>query len=113
MTINKRIDAFAQLGEFLAQCTEKDGNKSESQLNRNFYDSFNELIQTVHFHNAWFTEDNVRNAIAEISAALNKEALEKWVAVYDKNSFDIKKPKRVAVIMEMYQWLAFTICCVC
>jgi hypothetical protein len=99
MTINKRIDAFAQLGEFLAQCTEKDGNKSESQLNRNFYDSFNELIQTVHFHNAWFTEDNVRNAIAEISAALNKEALEKWVAVYDKNSFDIKKPKRVAVIM--------------
>ena len=99
MTINKRIDAFAQLGEFLAQFTEKDGNKSESQLNSNFYDSFNELIQTVHFHNAWFTEDNVRNAIAEISAALNKEALEKWLAVYDKKLFDIKKPKRVVVIM--------------
>jgi hypothetical protein len=99
MTIQKRIEAFAALGKFLNQFSEKGVKQKDNPLNEKFYNDFNELIQSVHFHNGWFTEDNVRNAVAEISFSLNKKLLKEWTSIYSENISENKKSKRVAVIM--------------
>lgn len=99
MTIHKRIEALAALGKFLKQFSQEGIKQGNDQLNEKFYDELNELIGSVHFHNGWFTEENVRNAITEISTALDQKALTQWVSIYKKKLFENNTPKRVAVIM--------------
>lgn len=99
MTIDKRIEALAALGKFLKQFSQQGAKQENDQLNEKFYDDLNELIVSVHFHNAWFTEENVRNVISEISAALDQKALTQWLSIYKKELSENSTPKRVAVIM--------------
>lgn len=99
MTINKRIEAFIKLGQFLEQFSEGSKKKAENPYNTVFYDSFNELIQSVHYHNNWFTEDNVRNAIDAIALSLNPKKLLDWLSDYVKALSDHKPIRNVAVIM--------------
>lgn len=98
MTIDKRIKAFARLGDFLKQFSGQGQKNNDKQLNELFYNDLNELIQTIHFQNAWFTESNVRNAISEISNGLTKVDLERWVSNYKSNSSD-KNALKVGVVM--------------
>lgn len=99
MTINKRIEALAVLGKFLKQFSQHGAKQTDDQLNETFYDDLNELIGSVHFHNGWFTEENVRNAITEISTALDQKDLIQWVSIYKTDFSENNTPKRVAVIM--------------
>ena len=99
MNIDKRINAFIKLGQFLKQFS-VDGVKNDSTgLNDLFYDDLNELIANVHIHNAWFTEKNVRTAFAALADSLEENTLLDWVSVYIKDLKDRKDPKRVVVIM--------------
>lgn len=99
MTINSRIKTFVALGNFLQQFVNVSKNTDKSVLNNLFYDDFEKLIETVHIHNAWFTEDNVRSAIGEIAQMLNEVALINWTSNYISKLSDTNKPKNIAVIM--------------
>src|SRR4051812_38036100 len=97
MDTAERIRAFAGLGKFLRQFS-VNGERTENELNVVFYADMEELIRKVHLHNPWFTEMNVRSAIAGIAALLGEKDLERWLAPY-MSKLDVKKPVCVAVIM--------------
>ncbi len=99
MTVDNRIKAFVTLGKFLKQFSEQGKKQTENKLNKTFYDDFNELIQSSHFNNGWFTEVNVRNAIEAIVLTLNENSLVDWVSNYIKIISVKKQAKNVAVIM--------------
>lgn len=98
MTLNERINAFVALGEFLQQFYHKSQTPQKSTLNGRYFNDFNELIETVNHHNAWFTPSNVRQALKGIECQLNKEKLTKWIAAYPalQNS---TTNKRIGVVM--------------
>ena len=102
MTIDNRIKAFITLGRFLKQfsVTGKKGVTDElDSLNALFYEDMQELIKTVHIHNQWFTEANVRNSMGALADSLEENALLDWISIYIKDLKEVKEPKRVAVIM--------------
>lgn len=98
MNINRRLNAFIQLGRFLKQFSEV------SPQNQNFQDltvssEFSTLLSTVKVHNPWFTELNVLNAFAAIANNLEEEKLINWISPYIPHINDNKTPRRVVVIM--------------
>jgi Acyl-CoA reductase (LuxC) len=99
MTLINRIEAFSKLGDFLKQFSANGHQLENDPQNEKFYDDLIKLIGSVHFHNGWFTKENVQNAITEISSGLNKKELRKWLVAYDANLLENKTPKKVAVIM--------------
>ncbi|MES2139000.1 MAG: acyl-CoA reductase [Bacteroidota bacterium] len=99
MTLDNRIKAIVTLGNFLKQFSGQGEKQADNSLNDTFYNDFNELIQSVHYNNGWFTEDNVRNAIGAIASSLNEELLVDWLSHYIKSISDKKTAKNVAVIM--------------
>lgn len=99
MTLDNRIKAFIRLGGFLNQFA-PNGKKDESNaLNASFYNDMEELIQSVHIHNQWFTEANVRNAMGALADSLQENSFLDWIATYINDLQTVKPPKRVAVIM--------------
>lgn len=99
MTIDTRIKSFITLGTFLKQFAENRKEEDKNGLNTRFYDDLQQLISSVHIHNPWFTENNVRNALNAISVSLEENALVDWISVYIKDLDKIAEAKRVAVIM--------------
>jgi hypothetical protein len=100
MTINKRIKAFVLLGNFLKQFGNNAAKQNDNKkLNDLFYNDFEELIKIVHYRNTWFTPENVKTAVEEISHMLEEKGLIDWVADYLPELSDGKKTKNIAVIM--------------
>ncbi len=99
MILDKRIKAFVILGKFLKQFSKNAEVQKENFLNPTFYNDLEQLIKTVHIHNAWFTEDNVRNAIGAIANSLTEEDLIAWIATYIHQLEKQHTPKNIAVIM--------------
>lgn len=87
MRLEDRIEAFADLGDFLRNSLLTDCNKE-----------LNSLVENQHSNNAWFTTENVRIAIDSIAKELTAENLLKWTAAYPSLSEDTK-PLNVGVIM--------------
>lgn len=99
MSINNRIKAFITLGNFLKQFSKIEMKQEGNVLNPLFYKDLKELIGIVHVHNAWFTEENVKNAITAIAESIEEEKLVEWLSVYVNDISGEKKPLSVAVIM--------------
>ncbi|MFL5763117.1 MAG: acyl-CoA reductase [Bacteroidia bacterium] len=95
MTIDARIKPFIQLGTFLRDFIK--GTK-ENELQQKFGDDLAELIARIHIQNPWFTEENVKNALAAIGGSLKEEQFVEWISVYIRE-LSRQAPKRVAVIM--------------
>ena len=56
MTVEKRIEAFAKLGEFLSQFQPEGITKNEAVvMNDMFFDPFNMQIKRASEFNGWFT----------------------------------------------------------
>lgn len=85
MTIERRIKAFVQLGEFLNKFADA-GEENTHELHL--------AIQRASVYNAWFTPENVRKAIASIVEMLREEHLQEWAKSYQSAG-----GKRVAIIM--------------
>ncbi|TXB66923.1 acyl-CoA reductase [Vicingus serpentipes] len=96
MSLEKRINAFIELGTFLKQFKNKVINDSVQNLNEKFYDDFDYLIKRQKAFNGWFTEVFVLESIDAIAEMLTKENLQEWVSNYEINDFT---PKNVGVIM--------------
>jgi hypothetical protein len=97
MTVEKRIEAFAKLGEFLSQFRPEGIIKNdEVVMNHLFFDPFNMQINRASEFNGWFTKDNVLIAFLKWSNTLNRSNLNKWISSYNLNTVQRKK---VGVIM--------------
>lgn len=97
MTIEKRIEAFVKLGNFLGQFQLNKIEKNNNVLlNDLFFEPFNMQIKRCQESNAWFTEENVIYAFSSWSKILNHEHLNKWVSKYNLNN---SKLKNIGVIM--------------
>ena len=75
MNLANRIEAFSKLGSKINQISDTE---------------FQEILGNVKNLNPWFTEENIKLAIAGITKLLEKNNLEKWTASYDLNPKQIK-----------------------
>lgn len=96
MTLEKRINAFAELGSFLTQFGSNLKNDQLIKINEQFYESFEHLIHNQKQFNGWFIPENVLLAVNAWAKVLTKTNLEKWLSKY---SIPETAPKRVGVIM--------------
>lgn len=94
--LHKRIDAFAILGSFLNQFSQEEVVKNpDLPYVDDFFDVFNQKIETASLKNGWFTRENIIFSINQWACALTKENLKSWMAPYSINTIS---PKTVAVI---------------
>jgi glycerophosphoryl diester phosphodiesterase len=96
MTISKRIEAFAKLGEFLGQFKRTGLEKIDLSVNEKYFDEFERQINRAIHYNGWFTKDNVLFAFEEWALLLTTDNLTKWVSKYPK---EISSPKTIGLIM--------------
>ena len=98
MTLNDRIIAFSNLGDFLSQFSQEIPNKNLTVLHNDIYfEKFAIAIESAQHKNGWFLPIQVVHAINQWSLALKKDTLENWT-----NNYPIKdtiNPKTVAIIM--------------
>ncbi len=97
MRLEKRIEAFAQLGTFLSQFqTEGIVKNDDIELNETFFEPFNMQLNRASEFNGWFTKDNVLTAFYKWSKILKKNNLEAWTSNYNLTTEEVKK---IGVIM--------------
>jgi len=97
MNIEKRIDAFIRLGEFLGQFQPENILKKDAVLwNDIFYEPFHMQIKRANEFNGWFTKENILHAFNSWSNELNESNLNKWISNYHLNNLN---PKNIGIIM--------------
>ncbi|RNL81711.1 acyl-CoA reductase [Sinomicrobium pectinilyticum] len=95
--LQKNIEAFVKLGEFLGQFREIQHSKKEGILhNELFYEGFRHQLKLAEESNGWFTKENLAFALDQWSLALTKENLLQWLSDYRVQPASSRK---VAVIM--------------
>ncbi len=97
MVLNDRINAFAELGQFLSQF-KPTGYKKVNTVNHNdvFFDQMIEKIQSAKHYNGWFTEENIEFSLSHWGDILTKSNLEQWLRPY---SISNTSAKTIGVIM--------------
>jgi hypothetical protein len=90
MDLEKRIEAFSELGSILRTALAGAGGKMSSDLDI--------LIERQHILNPWFTTDNIRMAIGAIAEKLTEKNLFTWTDRYPKLK-EKNDPRTIAVIM--------------
>lgn len=97
MSLENRIKAFCNLGEFLSQFTlEKITQKETVKNNDLFFDAVKMQIKRAKEFNSWFTEDNVLFSLESWAKILTKTNLKHWLSNYKINE---SNPKVIAIIM--------------
>lgn len=91
MIIRKRIEAFAELGNFIKDYL---GDRKVSE-NSARYEILDHAVNSSFTYNGWFTRENVRMALKNISSYLN----EKDLSEFSRQVKEPSSPKTVAVIM--------------
>jgi hypothetical protein len=104
MNISDRISAFVKLGKFLQVFSnDSRNNKIDFIVNEEIYNSFDNIIKSLHLKNSWFIKENVRTAISAIAKNLNEENLNYWIEkeikLINKLNINSSHPKTIAVIM--------------
>lgn len=95
--IQKRITAFAKLGDFLSQFSVNNIIKRDDiEHNEIFFDGFLHQIKLAQERNSWFTKDNILFSVESWSRSLNNNDL---TELTESINLDIKSPKKVAIIM--------------
>ncbi len=95
--LQKNIEAFVKLGEFLGQFREIQHSKMEGILhNELFYEGFRHQLKLAEESNGWFTKENLAFALDQWSLALTMENLLQWLSDYRVQPASSRK---VAVIM--------------
>ena len=94
--MQKRIDAFVKLGDFLSQFSQTKIEKKENiEFNDLFFDGFKHQIKIAQEKNSWFTKENILFSVESWSNALTQENITKWLQYQSMSS----SPKKVAIIM--------------
>ncbi len=82
MTLNQRIQAFVALGNL-----QSEGSPA-----------LTEIIQSAHHHNAWFTPQNMEQALQANLRLLDEEKLTGWLRDY-ASEFQEDNPKTVGLVL--------------
>lgn len=91
MTLDSRIDAFSELGYSLQNYIDSKDSKA------NFSQKLTNVIRNAELQNAWFTKDQILNALSDWAKSLSETNLRNWLKPY---SFDEDlEVKKVAVVM--------------
>jgi len=90
MNLNDRIELFSELGNILRDSLGGKRTKYSDQLN--------DLINTQHIKNPWFTPENVRMAAKAIADELTFENLTRWTGLYPAINQHFK-PVTVGIVM--------------
>ncbi len=99
MELENRIEAFATLGEFLRQFEISNSNVQDTNsLNTKYFNRFESVIREASFHNPWFIEKFVRQAVTGIGRSLEKFKLQQWTEQYPELK-NIKKRISAGVVM--------------
>ena len=94
--MQKRIDAFVKLGNFLSQfSTTGIVEKKNIEFNDLFFDGFQHQIKLASEKNAWFTKDNILFSLESWSKALSKEHISTWL----ENQHVNPTKRTVAIVM--------------
>lgn len=97
MTVEKRIEAFAKLGEFLSQFQPEGIVKNDNVLlNDTFFEPFTLQVNRAYEFNGWFTKDNVLSAFSKWGKILTVYNLKYWTSQYNLNP---DSPLNIGVIM--------------
>jgi len=91
MDLAKRILSFKSLGDFFRDFSE---NKNLETISSK---KLTEIVESDHFNNPWFTEENIRIAIRAIGNSLQEENIKKWLSKYPELNEE-KEPKRIGVV---------------
>ena len=98
MTLETRINTFAELGRFLCLfSTENPDFSNFSELQKELYAFFSDKVSAAVHHNGWFTKENVLFAIDQWGNALTRENLKNWLDNYDFSQ--ISHPKTIGIVM--------------
>lgn len=98
MNLERRIEAFQKLGNFLKQTVEVLESESEkNSKNDEILAGFLHQIQLAQEMNAWFTKSNITFSLAQWSTALTESKLKTWLAPYDIE--EKISSKKVAIVM--------------
>jgi len=97
MTTLQQIIAWGQLGRLLkAHAKSLEWHTDIDFISEQQYISFEKTIEKTFYKNGWFEENEVRNAMLEISEWLTDKNLENWLSNYNRTS---QQDITVAVIM--------------
>ena len=97
ISIQKRITAFAKLGDFLGQFSVDNIKKTDNiEHNEIFFDGFLHQIKLAQEKNSWFTKDNILFSLDSWSKSLNENNLVNFTKGSDLNR---TSSKRIAIIM--------------
>lgn len=95
--IEKRINAFCKLGDFLSQFSQEKIEKKENiPHNDLFYDGFKHQLKIAGENNTWFTKENLLFSVENWAKALTNDQLTNWVL---EENIKVNNPKLVAIIM--------------
>ena len=97
MELEKRINAFVELGKFLTQFEQIDPVKDSSvKYNDLFFDGFKHQLKLAEETNGWFTKDNLIYSLKGWSNQLTYSDINTFILKYDMTSISCKN---VAIIM--------------
>jgi len=97
MELEKRINAFVELGKFLTQFEQIDPVKDSSvKYNDLFFDGFKHQLKLAEETNGWFTKDNLIYSLKGWSNQLTYSNINTFILKYDMTSISCKN---VAIIM--------------
>ncbi|MGC6431613.1 MAG: acyl-CoA reductase [Jejuia sp.] len=97
MQLQKRINAFIKLGDFIRQFSNEVIQKDKKvEHNDVFFDGFKHQLKLAEEHNGWFTKDNLQFALNSWAEALTEAQITKWLNPY---SISENASKKVAIIM--------------
>lgn len=96
MSIQSRISAIYDLGQFFSFVTENEINKTENQSKYAYLkEEFNAKLNLAQIQNPWFTQDNLKFCLEQWGEILTEENLNNWVQNYSAT----QNPKNVGIIM--------------
>ena len=97
MELEKRINAFVELGKFLTQFEQIDPVKDSSvKYNDLFFDGFKHQLKLAEETNGWFTKGNLIYSLKGWSNQLTYSNINTFILKYDMTSISCKN---VAIIM--------------
>lgn len=95
--IEKRIQSFVKLGQFLSQFNRNEISKKENiEFNDLFFDGFKHQLKLAEENNSWFTKENLLFSCESWANALSYDNISKWIV---NESLPSTSNKKVAIIM--------------
>ena len=90
MELSKRLKAFAGLGNYLRHFLSAGEESRDGDLSR--------LVNSSSGYNAWFTKQNVLQALSGVADMLDEKALQQWTGMYG-DRLQAAPGRKIAVVM--------------